>query len=180
MSGCFWEGRTCCCQKEFCVRRSRQEAHPHFWISRPFFFSSLLKRCRSGLNYLLDFPCISQTSGSLAGLREYLDIKPEYLIFCVLAKNSVCKQKAEGTCSLRFICILLLFRNLLEFQRSYFFLTSTYSIYLDISNCRTTRLIHFFIWLWGILFLASFLEGRGKKRRVLELQTTILFLFLFR
>lgn len=147
------------------------------------FFSSLLQRCRSGLNYLLHFPCTSQTSGSPAGLRDYLDIKPEYQIFCVLAKNSVCEQKAGGTCSRGFICVPLLFRNLLEFQRSSFFLTSTYSsINLDIHNCRAARLIHFFIWFWGILLLASFLkeEKRGGKRRILEFQTTILSLFLFR
>lgn len=147
------------------------------------FFSSLLQRCSSGLNYLLDFPCISQTSGSLAGLREYQDIKPQYQIFCVLAKNSLWKQKAGGTCSLMFICVLLLFRNLLEFKDLTFFLTATYcSIYLDFSKCRATRLIHFFNLVLRN-FVACFLLERGeegKKRRVLELQTTILFLFLFK
>lgn len=146
------------------------------------FFSSLLQRCRSGLNYLLDFPCISQTSASLAGLREYQDIKPQYQIFCVLAKNSLWKQKAGGTCSLMFICVLLLFRNLLEFEDLTFFLTSTYcSIYLDFSNCRATRLIHFFNLVLRNCIACFLLEREeGKKRRVLELQTTILFLFLFK
>lgn len=165
MSGCFWEGRTCCCQKEFCVWRSRQEGHPHLYISLSFFFffptSEVQVRFElpAGL-----FP--ASPWGSLAGLREYLDIKPEYQILCVLAKNSVCKQKTEGTCSHKSICVLLLFRNVLEFQRSDFFLTSTYySIYLDISSCGATRPIIFFIWFWRILLLASFLkeEKRGKK-----------------
>lgn len=128
-----------------CLEKQTRRSSPSSYFSF-IFFSSLLQRCRSGLNYLLDFPC-SQTSGSLAGLREYLDIKPEYQILCVLAKNSVCKQKTGGTCSHKSICVLLLFRNVLEFQRSDFFLTSTYySIYLDISNCGATRLISFFIW----------------------------------
>lgn len=129
-----------------CLEKQTRSSSSSLYFSF-IFYSSLLQRCRSGLNYLLEFPCISQASGSLAGLREYLDIKLEYQIFCVLAKNSVCRQKAGGTCSLGFICVLLLFRNLLEFQRSYFFLSSTYcSIYLDFSNCRASRLIHFFIW----------------------------------
>lgn len=115
------------------------------------------------MNYLLDFPCISQTSGSLAGLREYLDIKTEYQISCVLAKNSLRRQKAGGTCSLMFICVLLLFRNLLEFQRSHFFPTSTHcSIYLDFSNCRATRLIHFFSLVLRNL-VACFLPERGEE-----------------
>lgn len=106
-----------------CLEKQTRRSSPSLYFTFTF-FSSLLQRCRSGLNYLLDFPCISQTSGSLAGLREYLDIKPEYQILCVLAKNSVCKQKARGTCSLKSICVLLLFGNLLEFQRSDLFLTS--------------------------------------------------------
>lgn len=84
-----------------CLEKQIRNSSPSLYFSF-IFLSSLLQRCRSGLNYLLDFPCTSQTSGSLAGLRDYLNIKPEYQRFCVLAKNSVCEQKAGGTCSLGF------------------------------------------------------------------------------
>lgn len=78
-----------------CLEKQTRSSSPSLYFSF-ILFCSLLQRCRSGLNFLLDFPCISQTSDSLAGPREYLDIKPEYQIFCVLAKSSVCKQKAGG------------------------------------------------------------------------------------